>query len=368
MLKSVIRSFTLSRALIFLFAALAYYFLSSVHEGISIPLDEPAPWYLSIWYQWDSNWYMSIARHGYPWVIDEQSNVAFFPLYPFAIKGLGPLLAGRMLLAGLVLSSAFLFGGMAYLYKLVKLDYRDEIAGRAVWLLGIFPTSVFFTSMYTESLFLMTSVASFYYARRGRWALAGFWGLLASMTRIAGLLLLIPLLWEFMSQNSFSVRKSLRPRLFWLLLVPAGVLVYMGILQQSTGDPLAFADMQVTGWGHKFSYFVGSITGDIGILMDKSEYWVLYELAATAFLAVMTIVSLKKLRGSYTLYMLISLLFFLAEGTTKSISRYLIVVFPIFILMPLLAKRKAAWVSVCGVSLALLAVSTAAFVTGRWVA
>ena len=73
----------------------------------------------------------------------------------------------------------------------------DEIAGRAVWLLAIFPTSVFFTTLYTESLFLMTSVAAFYYARRSRWALAGIWGLLASLTRVTGLLLLLPLAWEY---------------------------------------------------------------------------------------------------------------------------------------------------------------------------
>lgn len=368
MLKSVLKSFTLSRALIFLFAALAYYFLTAVHEGISIPLQEPVPWYLSIWYQWDSNWYMSIARYGYPWVIDEQSNVAFFPLYPVAIKGLGLLLAGRLLLASLILSSAFLFVGMVYLYKLVKLDYGDKIAGRTVLLLGIFPTSIFFTAMYTESLFLMTSVASFYYARKGRWARAGIWGLLASMTRITGLLLLIPLVWEFLSQNSFSVRKSLRPRLLWLLLVPAGVLAYMGYLQLSIGNPLAFAETQMTGWGHGFTLFAGSITGDLDILFDKSEWWVVYELSATVLLAFLTIISLKKLRGSYTIYMLTSLLFFLAEGTTKSISRYLLVVFPIFILISLLARKKAVWLSVCGISLVLLAVSTAAFVTGRWVA
>ncbi|MFA6001956.1 MAG: mannosyltransferase family protein [Thermoleophilia bacterium] len=368
MLKSVLRSFTFSRVLIFLFAALAYHFLSSIHEGISIPLQESVPWYLSIWYQWDSNWYMSIARYGYPWVIDEQSNVAFFPLYPLATKGLGLILGGRLLLAGLILSSAFLFGGMVYLYKLVKVDYGDKIAGRAVLLLGIFPTSIFFTTMYTESLFLMTSVASFYYARKGRWARAGVWGLLASMTRITGLLLFIPLIWEFMSQNSFSLRRSLRPQLLWLLLVPTGVLVYMGYLQLSINNPLAFAQTQVTGWGHGFTLFVGSITGDVEILTDKSEWWVVYEFAATALLAVLTIISLKKLRGSYTIYMLTSLLLFLAEGTTKSISRYLLVVFPIFILMSLLARKKAAWLSVCGISLVLLAVSTAAFVTGRWVA
>ena len=142
----------------------------------------------------------------------------------------------------------------------------------------------------------------------------------------------------------------------------------MGYLQLSIGNPLAFAETQMTGWGHGFTLFAGSITGDLDILFDKSVWWVVYELSATVLLAFLTIISLKKLRGSYTIYMLTSLLFFLAEGTTKSISRYLLVVFPIFILISLLARKKAVWLSVCGISLVLLAVSTAAFVTGRWVA
>ncbi|MFA5802875.1 MAG: mannosyltransferase family protein [Thermoleophilia bacterium] len=368
MLKSVLKSFTLSRVLVFLFASLGYLLLSPVHEGISVPLDEPAPWLLSIWYQWDANWYMSIITHGYPWIVDEQSNVAFFPLYPLTVRVIGMLFGERFLLAGLILSSAFLFGGMVYLYRLVKIDYGDEIARRSIWLMAIFPTSIFFTTLYTESLFMMTSVASFYYARRGRWAMAGLWGLLASMTRVTGLMLVIPLAWEYFAQNSYSLRKAIRPPALWLALIPGGVLLYMSYLYLSMGEPLAFAETQVTGWGHGFTLFVGSITGDIDILVEKSEWWVIYELAAAGLLAVLTIFGLKKLRASYTIYMLTSLLFFLAEGTTKSMSRYLLVVFPVFILIPMLARKKAAWISVCAISLVLLAVSTAAFVTGRWVA
>jgi len=96
--------------------------------------------------------------------------------------------------------------------------------------------------------------------------------------------------------------------------------------------------------------------------------WVIYELAATALLIVMTVVALRKLPGSYTFYMLMSLLLPLTGGTTKSMSRYLRVVFPLFILLARMAKKRRVFVAVSLVSIVLLAVSTAAFVTGRWVA
>ena len=46
-------------------------------------------------------------------------------------------------------------------------------AARRVWLLALFPASLFFGAPYSESLFLLVSVGAFYAARTGRWAWAG---------------------------------------------------------------------------------------------------------------------------------------------------------------------------------------------------
>ena len=45
------------------------------------------------WVGWDSSWYMRIAEEGYRYTPGEQSSVAFFPVYPLAIRAveaLGP--------------------------------------------------------------------------------------------------------------------------------------------------------------------------------------------------------------------------------------------------------------------------------------
>lgn len=367
MIWSVLKSFTLSRALVVLFALLGYFLLPSVHEGTLVSPTEVNPWYVSMWHQWDSNWYMSITVNGYSWVEGDQSNVAFFPLFPLALKGAGWLLGGRYLIAGLLLSSAFMFGGMVYLYRLIRDDFGEDTAGRAVWLLAIFPTAVFFTSLYTEALFLFASVAAFYYGRKGYWAMAGAWGFLASLTRVTGLLLIVPLLYEYLSRRSFSL-KRVRPGFLWLALVPAGVACYMAFLYFSFGRPFAFAETQTAGWGHELTPIVSSFTHDIPFLFDESEVWVIYELAATALLAALTVVGFKMLPRSYSLYMLASLLFPLLGGTTKSMSRYLLVIFPIFAMLALFSRKGGARWVISGASLALLAVSTMAFVSGRWVA
>lgn len=367
MLKSVLGPFTLSRVLIALFAVSGYFLLPTVREGVFVPLTEPDPWFLSLWYQWDAHWYMSIVMDGYQWLSGDQSNVAFFPLYPLSAKVLGAVMGGRYLLAGLALSLVFLAGGMMFFYRLVLADYGADVARRSVLLLAIFPTSVFFSTMYTESLFLMTSVATFYYARKGRWALAGGWGLLASLTRITGLWLFLPLAWELLSQKQLSVRELSR-RAPWLILVPGGTVLFMLYLNLEFGRPFAFAETQVEGWGHGTTIFWTSLLRDLSFLLEQSELWVIYEFGAVALLLLCMVAGLKKLPGSYNIYMLVSLAVPLFGGTTKSMSRYLLVVFPMFIVMAIYTKKPAMRYTVYAVSLMLLALATAAFASGRWVA
>lgn len=368
MLKSVAGSFVISRIYIFVAASLGFHFLPLVERGKAVPLEESAPWFLSIWYRWDANWYMSIVSGGYEWIEKAESNVAFFPLYPVLVR-VGGLLAGERYLAfGLLLSLGCLFGGLVYLYRLVEIDHGEDTAGRAVWFICIFPTAFFFQSFYTESLFLLSSVASVYYARRGQWAAAGLWGLLASLTRVTGLLLLIPLAWEYLDRRSFSLRR-VRPDAAWLALVPAGLAIYMAYLYHDFRRPFLFAQIQVDAWSHKFTPFFSSLEEDIHIFLTRTyEAWVVYDIIAVFLLLALSVIAFRYLRPSYSLYMLASLLFVLVGGSVRSMSRYALVVFPVFILLALATERLPARLSLTALSLILLGISTALFASGRWIA
>src|SRR5687768_100592 len=59
---------------------------------------------IDVWARWDSDWYLLIAQDGYSG--SPSSTPAFFPLYPGLIAGLGRLLAGHYVLAGVLLSLA----------------------------------------------------------------------------------------------------------------------------------------------------------------------------------------------------------------------------------------------------------------------
>lgn len=367
MVWSVLRSFVLSRAIIILSAVLGYLLLPPVRDGVFATAVDSEPWYLALWYHWDAHWYLEIARDGYEWVAGDQSSVAFFPLFPLLLSAAGWLAGGEYLTAGLLLTALFQLGGMFFLYLLVRDEFDETVAGRAVWFLAIFPTAVFFSSLYTEALFLLTSVASFYHARRQQWALAGLWGILASLTRVTGLLLLVPILYEYFARRSFSLKK-VRPDVLWLSLIPAGLLGYIAYLDYRFDLPLAFAETQKSGWGHHFTLVVGSFTHDITYLTRHFESWTIYDFTATALLAALTIAAFKLLPRSYGLYMLVSLLLPLIGGTMKSVSRYMLVIFPVFMMMALFTRNRRAFLALTAISLVLLGVASAAFASGRWVA
>ncbi|HEV2061475.1 MAG TPA: mannosyltransferase family protein, partial [Solirubrobacteraceae bacterium] len=113
--------------------------------------------------RWDSVWFLEIARDGY----DRAHDAAFFPLYPLLVR-----LGGGSVLAGAVLSLACFAAALWLLHRLVALDFGERVARLCVLLVAVFPGAFFFSAVYSESLFLLLSVAAVYGARTGRWELA----------------------------------------------------------------------------------------------------------------------------------------------------------------------------------------------------
>ncbi|MBI3914003.1 MAG: glycosyltransferase family 39 protein, partial [Chloroflexi bacterium] len=145
---------------------------------------------LAPWQRFDANWFLKIAQFGYS---ADDGSVVYFPFYPILIRLLGKILLGNNLLAASLISNAALVGVLYLLYQLAR-DLTDEAsATRTVAYLAIFPTVFFLFAPYTESLFLFLTLAAFHDATRARWARASIWGALAALTRLQGILLIVPL-------------------------------------------------------------------------------------------------------------------------------------------------------------------------------
>lgn len=272
--------------------------------------------------RWDSEWYLGIARDGYSYKGPEAlSNIVFFPVYPMLMRIVGFILLGNLVAAGWLISLAALVGACLVLAQLVKEFHPKLDPVLVVLLLLLFPTSIFFNAVYTESLFLLLSVASVYFIRKGRYREAGILGFLAALTRVTGVLLFVLAAVEFFSQKNW---KKQIPKGLWLLLIPLGLVAFFGYHAYAYGDPLIFFKIEAN-WGRSFT-------------INAEHFLTATSSAATnlgldiAFLVVGLITSLfvlKRVRLSYGLYMLATIAVAVSTGTFMSIGRYILVLFPI---------------------------------------
>src|SRR5262249_46573171 len=118
---------------------------------------------------------------------------------PLLMRAVGWLLGGSPLLGGLLVSLVAFAAAMAVLYRLAVLELGEDYAWRVVLLISSFPYALFFSVVYTESLFLVLSVGAFYAVRRGHLGYAAILGMAAGLTRPNGFWLALPLFllaWE----------------------------------------------------------------------------------------------------------------------------------------------------------------------------
>ncbi|MBU1127112.1 hypothetical protein KKF11_02105, partial [Patescibacteria group bacterium] len=193
-LKFVAKVFFAFQAIVFFVFAISKYIVPATLQYMHTEKNLINP--ILFWNRanFDGMHYLSIAKHGYG--IYQQ---AFFPLYPKLIALLSPVFLGRDLLTALFINFVGLFFACFFFYRLAKLDFSLKVSRRALIFLLIFPTAFYFSAIYTESLFLMLILGSFYFGRTRKWLLAGVLGMLASLTRLPGVFLFPALLFELFS-------------------------------------------------------------------------------------------------------------------------------------------------------------------------
>ena len=319
---------------------------------------------LNVWGRWDAVHYLDIATKGY-----QGTDMAFFPLFPFLIRTVGDLV-GNHLLAGLAISNVSFFFGLLYLYKLLEHEYDRSVARRAIFYVSIFPSAVFFSAVYTESLFFMLTVASFYYMRNHRWWLAGAIGFLAAMTRVEGVLLVVPFFIEWASQYKGRYAQELGS-LAASALIPLGLVGYMSYLWVLRGDPLYFSHVQIH-WNRHFAPPWVSLIGAFDKLQHATQSLTVanqsLEIAFTLLMIGVLIAGWKSLRPSYIAYMALSILVPMSTSSLMSMPRFALVLFPMFAILARWGERP--WVNnvVLAFSLPLLGLFTVLFADWYWVA
>lgn len=312
---------------------------------------DPNSPFLSLWAKWDSQWYVQIMRDGYWFQPLRQSNVAFFPLYPMTTLMASAFVGGNVILAGFVVSNLALAGALIFLYKLTELELAcRESARRAVAYLAFFPTAFFFSAVYTESLFLLLSLACIYFARRRWWLAAAIAGMLAALTRNIGVVLWLPVMWEWLRSQGWRWDRLHAPgmwRTFWArvkahwpealltVAIPLGLVLFMAFLKFNFDRPFAFIETQAA-WNRQQIGPIAVLTRELDKLADfelnKGELSRLMNVGAV--LAVLATVPFiwRRLGEGYALYVMI-LVLIPTSSAVASMIRYVLVLFPVFILL-----------------------------------
>lgn len=362
--KPVWLVFLLHTGIVFSAAALSDFFPLHEPTGFINPFLPAVTPFIEKWIRWDAHWYTYVAQFGYT-----GQSIVFFPAIVLLIKtvasfGLAYSVAGFFL--------CNLFAGFSFwlLYELFRLDFSAEQSRRALLAYGLFPTSFFLNSIYTEPLFLVFSLACAYCSRTGRWRQAGVFAMFAALTRNLGICLVLYLLLE-----GWKSRPRERAFFVSLFLPPLALSLFSLYNWQLTGDFLAFAHAQ-EGWGRYFSY-------------PWISYWKnLYLIAADfpllepgvvldAALVLLTFCGLLRLTlgagfFSRNSYLLIAWLWFLIPLCSSaewfplySMSRFVFVLFPLYILW---VPMPSAYYTGCMlVSAALLFFCTLLFVNWYWI-
>lgn len=327
------------------------------------------------WANFDGEHYLAIAIFGY-----KEREQAFFPVYPGMISALAMPFSPDLLsslvnstIVGLVISNFSFLLALIILWNLIKIDYSKKIALFTLATILLFPTSFYFGAVYSESLFLLLSVSSFYLARKGRWFSASLLGMVASATRVFGILLLVAFIIEAWQQRA-KLSKS-----FWIFLIPLGLLIYMLYQYFTVGDPLAFYSLQKqVGEQHQlglillpqvyFRYVKMLLTVDLGnpiyqtIILEFSVGLIFFLLPVYGYF--------QKMRLSYLAYAMLGFLLPTLTGSFSSVPRYVTILFPSFLIMAILLNKlpNLLRIIILSFSALVLMAETALFLRGYWVA
>jgi hypothetical protein len=369
---------------------LAYLVPTSSFQRITLDMPSGS---MNIWSHWDGEHYVTLAMGGYLHPPDNVSP-AFFPLYPLLLRSFaelfgGPISKEALSVWGPLISLLFLPFALYFIYHIALEGWGERVARGTVLILALFPTTFFLNAAYTESLFLALSAGSMWAMRVKKdllvaCVLAGF----AAATRNVGIFLVVPLMYEWIK----DVERS-RWQGVYLLLAPGGLFAYMVYLWVRFGDPLLFYSAQES-WGRQATgpldtasrAWRAAVEG-AGRLLDP-DLWAhptlgnaanqlagasnLFNLAFFVFAMVVLLAGSRYLPLSLTIYGLLlvapATLFGTPGSPLMGTPRYVLVAFPVFIVLALLFRNRVLLGGWLVVSTLLSLVLCGLFVSWRFVA
>ncbi|MGH8775595.1 MAG: mannosyltransferase family protein [Jiangellaceae bacterium] len=359
-----------SRASVWVIAAAVGWLFTS--NGV-VPL-------LDRWRQWDFHHFEGIAVHGYDGDPTGVPNEAFFPGLPRLLR-LGDALGFSPVAAGLVVSLVAGAVAAVALARLGDLEGGPGTGRLAVMAWAFAPPAIFLAAPYTESLFLGLAVPAWLCARRGRWAYAGLLAAAACTVRVSGMFLAVALGVEWLTSRQGRHWTDLP----WLLTPIVPMAAWTIFLRVTTGDWLAWLHAQAEEWNREFTWPWTALahTWNAGFCRDSSSLclgdglggpqspgfaWMFRaEIVAMVIGIALTAALLVWRRWGDATWVGLQVIAFGTSFWYFSVPRATLLWWPLWIALAALAVRRR-WVlwAYLSLSVPLMALWSAAYLTGRW--
>ena len=297
----------------------------------------------------DSPHYLHIAKYGYAATGEYANRIVFYPLYPLLIR-LTQMIIGNYFIAGLLVSLLCLILASCYIYRLLQNEFDDLTALRGALLLQLYPFSVFLGGVYTESLFILLTSMVFFYLQQRAWKTVALVALLAGLTRTQGVVLLLPIVYEYclaqhLFQSSSLIWKRLNKDAFAIACIPMGYGCYLLINKIVQDDWFAFvAHLKAPPWWQGADWVGNNIAQHFAMSEQHLSlgiyiYWPQIVGFFTS-LALLAWALRKGLRTSWIIYGLASLTLSYTASWLISGPRYLLGNLSLFLLLSAFVQNE----------------------------
>ena len=190
------------------------YGVSCVRNCVSSSIATSANW-LWLFNAWDSFKFGFIVTQGYT-----KPNYVYLPGYPLLIHFVS-MIVGNAWLAGFIVTQTFAAASIVMFQLTAEIYMLPRAALYSTLLMATFPYILIFTTLgYSEAVFFFATISAWYFYKRQKLApstvLAGF----ASITRIYGIIILLPIL--------LSMWKAKKINLYYFI-APVAMLAAWGV-------------------------------------------------------------------------------------------------------------------------------------------
>ena len=289
---------------------------------------------------WDGGWYRGIAYQGYAYRYP--LSAAFRPMYPLLIKIFSANQPALMPWVEVLISNAFSFLGLYFLYKLVPLILDEKYRLRVCFAYMVFPVLLVCNLVsYTEPIFLAFTIGAYYYWKRAKFGYAALLAIFSIFTREVGALILVIFLVDMLyGYVAHRERSRVIPELIVIAITCVGVATLYLFYSYRFGNPFISSQVQASPEWYNTSSVANILHNVVnalaGLRLGLVNYSAVPIILIDALAVLATVLFLLRRDLALSAYSFVSLVLFLSLSNLGGFMRFVAAIFPIYLFFGLM--------------------------------